>query len=187
MPRVLISAAHRKTGFKITQKNSEEKKLLMERKVPGDQGRAKHAGYNNTGEVEPKSSSVCCLDLIDQMEHIFHIQLLEKQTETVEGRHTVLTEIPRSESSDISAFEQNTDPQQRRWSAIFMFVTKLHPPGQTATIMTLIQVKTAPSSSCRNILLWTFMVLRGWTISMFLPVFCLSNTTKQNWNDLSNV
>lgn len=36
----------------------------MERKVPGDVGRAKHAGYDNTEEVEPKSSSVYCLDLI---------------------------------------------------------------------------------------------------------------------------
>lgn len=61
LTQVCISAAHRE---KMIQNNlqrktvEKKKKLLLERKVPRDLGRAKHAGYDNT---EPKSPSVYCL------------------------------------------------------------------------------------------------------------------------------
>lgn len=57
-------------------------KLLMERKVPGDLGRAKHAGYDNTEEVEPKSPSVYCLALTEMKWGTFPI-FNQKRRQTV--------------------------------------------------------------------------------------------------------
>lgn len=47
--------------FCCSKGNREGKmKLLMERKVPRDLGRARHAGYDNTEEVGPTRPSVNC-------------------------------------------------------------------------------------------------------------------------------
>lgn len=66
LPLVLISAAHREKGFKITCKGKQwGDEAINGEKGPRRSGQGKACWYDNTEEVEPKSPSVYCLALTE--------------------------------------------------------------------------------------------------------------------------